>query len=197
MLPFPGIPQAANRWDLPLLHALYCNKRTCTARRLSWLSPQSVLSYQADKSFPSSASQTSSPSVHYPKVYFKRYKWYRLKTRRVCLTQTSRINMCACRARECNSFQKLKFLQLLHFKEHFLTPLILWTACNCPSIFLYSLLHCLSSSLFRQFWHCTFMISLQCAHHPYRTYPEYLKKGSRWGAFFVFSYVVWTPCIFP
>ena len=44
--------------------------------------------------------------------------------------------------------------------------------------------HCLSSSLFRQFWHCTFMISLQCAHHPYRTYPEYLKKRLPVGSLF-------------
>ena len=32
-------------------------------------------------------------------VYFKRCKWHRLKTLRVCLTQTSRIDVCACRAR--------------------------------------------------------------------------------------------------
>ena len=31
-------------------------------------------------------------------VYFKRHKWCRLKTRRVCLTQTSRIDVCAFRA---------------------------------------------------------------------------------------------------
>ena len=33
------------------------------------------------------------------KLYFKRCKWHRLKTLRVCLTQTSRIDVCACRAR--------------------------------------------------------------------------------------------------
>ena len=30
--------------------------------------------------------------IEKPKVYFKRYKWYRLKTRRVCFAQTSPIN---------------------------------------------------------------------------------------------------------
>ena len=35
----------------------------------------------------------------YRNVYFKRCKWHRLKTLRVCLTQTSRIDVCACRAR--------------------------------------------------------------------------------------------------
>ena len=30
--------------------------------------------------------------IEKPKVYFKRYKWYRLKTRRVCILQTSRID---------------------------------------------------------------------------------------------------------
>ena len=30
--------------------------------------------------------------IEKPKVYFKRYKWYPLKTRRVCLSQTSPIN---------------------------------------------------------------------------------------------------------
>ena len=52
----------------------------------------------------------------YRKVYFKRYKWYRLKTRRVCLTQT-RVLTCARVAHECNSFQSSYFVQLLHFME--------------------------------------------------------------------------------
>ena len=43
-------------------------------------------------SFPFSVLQTSFPSVHYSKVYVKRCKWYRLKTLRVCLSQTSPID---------------------------------------------------------------------------------------------------------
>ena len=56
--------------------------------------------------------------------------------------------------------------------------------------------HCLSSSLFRQFWHCTFMISLQCAHHPYRTYPEYLKKKAPGGEPFLYLATLCEPLVF-
>ena len=50
------------------------------------------------------------------KVYFKRYKWYRLKTRRVCFAQTSLI-ICALFAHELNNFQSSHFVQLFNFME--------------------------------------------------------------------------------
>ena len=48
------------------------------------------------------------------KVYFKRCKWHRLKTLRVCLTQTSRIDVCACRAR-MQQFPKFIFCSTVAF----------------------------------------------------------------------------------
>ena len=54
---------------------------------------------------------------NFSKVYFKRYKWYRLKTRRVCLRKR-RLLTYARSAHKCNSFQSWNFVQLLHFKEH-------------------------------------------------------------------------------
>ena len=50
------------------------------------------------------------------RVYFKRHKWYRLKTRRVCVLQTRSLTY-ARSAHQCNSLRELIFSQLLHFKE--------------------------------------------------------------------------------
>ena len=51
---------------------------------------------------------------HKRKIYFKRYKWYRLKTWRVCFVQTSRINVCACRAR-IEQLPKLTLCSVVQF----------------------------------------------------------------------------------
>ena len=50
----------------------------------------------------------------YRKVYFKRYKWHRLKTLRVCLSQTSLIDVCAFCARMQQS-PKLKLCSTVAF----------------------------------------------------------------------------------
>gem|GEM_PF-3733527 len=48
------------------------------------------------------------------KAYFRQCSWHCLKTRRVCLTQTSRIDVCACRAR-MQQFPKFIFCSTVAF----------------------------------------------------------------------------------
>ena len=52
--------------------------------------------------------------IEKPKVYFKRYKWYRLKTRRVCLQANITHYMCAFRAR-IEQLPKLTLCSVVQF----------------------------------------------------------------------------------